>query len=116
RAGYLNDVDLEYIQGEGVVGDLAGVYFSRSGEIISLELNERMIAISHDIMRKIPVRIGVSWGLSKALPNLGAVRSGLINVLITDETAAREMLSLADADGLDASTPAIAAAARAESA
>ncbi len=102
RAGYLNDVDLEYIQGQGVVGDLAGVYYSRSGEIVPLELNERMIAISHEIMRKIPMRVGVSWGTAKGLANLGAARSGLINVLITDETAAREMLSLASADGLDA--------------
>ncbi|HEY8446098.1 MAG TPA: sugar-binding domain-containing protein [Thermomicrobiales bacterium] len=115
RAGYLNDADLDYIQGHGVVGDLAGVHYSRSGDIIHLELNDRMISISHDIMRQIPLRIGVSWGTAKGLANLGAARSRLLNVLITDETAAREMLALADEDGLDTPGAVAATATTAES-
>jgi DNA-binding transcriptional regulator LsrR (DeoR family) len=45
-------------------------------------------------MRKIPLRVGVSWGARKALANIGAARSGLINVLVTDENTADEMATI----------------------
>ncbi len=96
RAGYLNDADLDYIRGQGAVGDLCGVYYALDGSLCSLELNDRTVAVGGEVMRGIPLRVGVSWGTQKALANLGAVRSGLVNVLITDEAAAREMLRLLD--------------------
>jgi len=40
------------------------------------------------------MRIGVSFGLPKARPNLGAVRAGLINVLITDAASAKALLKI----------------------
>jgi len=92
RAGYLSDADLEYIQGQGAVGDICGSYFKRDGSPCSLELEERTIAASAEAMRAAPLRVGVGWGAAKALPSLGAVRAGLINVLILDEEAARETL------------------------
>lgn len=94
RTGYLDDEALEYIRGQGAVGDICGSYFSRDGSQVELEMNARTIAIEFDEMKAIPNRIGVSGGPNKALPNIGAVRAGLLNVLITDETTAREMLDL----------------------
>lgn len=96
RAGYLNDADLEYIQDQGAVGDICGSYFKQDGSPCSLELEERTIAASADAMRGAALRVGVGWGAAKALPSLGAVRAGLINVLITDEEAARELLRVLD--------------------
>ena len=57
-------------------------------------MNERTIAIGAEDMKGIPNRIGVSGGLHKVRPNIGAARSGLINVLITDHDAATEMLDV----------------------
>jgi deoxyribonucleoside regulator len=94
RAGYLNDTDLAFMRSEGAVGDICGSYFERSGKLCRTELNDRIIALEADAMRKIPRRVAVSCGAAKALPNIGAARSGLINTLITDEEAALEMLSL----------------------
>jgi deoxyribonucleoside regulator len=94
RTGYLNDADLDYIRGSGAVGDICGSYFSSDGSPVTLEMNERTIAISLEDMKRVPNRIGVSWGAHKALANVGAVRSGLLNVLITDEDTAREMLGI----------------------
>jgi deoxyribonucleoside regulator len=92
RAGYLNDMDLEYIRGQGAVGDICGAYFRQDGSPCSLELEERTIASSGEVMRRVPLRVGVGWGAAKALPSIGAVRAGLINVLVTDEECARAML------------------------
>lgn len=96
RTGYIDDADLEYIRESGAVGDVCGVYFSYEGLLVPLEMNERTIAVSPEVMREIPKRIGVSWGQEKAAANIGAARSGLINMLVTDEPTARKMLGLLD--------------------
>lgn len=94
RTGYLDDNDLAYIRDQGAVGDICGSYFSASGTPVPLEMNERTIAIEFEEMKDIPHRVGVSGGPHKALPNIGAVRAGLLNILITDEATARQMLDL----------------------
>ncbi|MDX6381020.1 MAG: deoxyribonucleoside regulator [Rubrobacteraceae bacterium] len=96
--GYLNDADLDYIRGNGAVGDVCGSYFSRDGSLIPLEMNERTVAVGFEDMRRIPHRIGVSWGVDRPLANVGAVRAGLLNVLITDEDAARRMVEILDSE------------------
>lgn len=102
RAGYLNDGDLAFIRGEGAVGDVCGSYFALDGTPCPLEMNDRTIALPAESMLRAGLRVGVSCGIEKALPNVGAARSGLVNVLITDERAAREMLRLVgDAGGED---------------
>lgn len=94
RAGYLTDLDLEYIQSQGAVGDICGAYFRQDGSPCPLELEQRTVAASAETMRAAPLRVGVGWGAAKALPSIGAIRAGLINVLVTEEECAREMLAL----------------------
>jgi DNA-binding transcriptional regulator LsrR (DeoR family) len=98
RTGYLNDSDLEYIRGRGAVGEVCGSYFLRDGSFCPVEMNERTIALDFESMVRVPTRIGVSWGVKKALANVSVARSGVVNVLITDEDTAREMLRLAEDD------------------
>jgi DNA-binding transcriptional regulator LsrR (DeoR family) len=100
RAGYLNDADLEFIQAQGAVGDICGSYFRQDGSPCSLELEERTIAVPAGVMREADLRVGVGLGSAKALPSLGAVRAGLVNVLIIDGEAAREMLRIADSEAV----------------
>jgi len=97
-AGYLNDSDLDYIRGQGAVGDICGTYYARDGSLVPLEMNERSIAIGSEGLLNIPGRIGVASGPEKPEGNIGAARSGLINVLITDEDTARKMLEILDSE------------------
>ncbi|CAA9466581.1 MAG: hypothetical protein AVDCRST_MAG02-3174 [uncultured Rubrobacteraceae bacterium] len=92
--GYLSDADLHYIRAQGAVGDICGTYYARDGSLVSLEMNERSIAIGSEELLGIPNRIGVSSGPEKPEASIGAARSGLINVLITDEGTARKMLEI----------------------
>lgn len=96
RTGYLNDADLEYIQGRGAVGEVCGSYFFRDGSLCTVEMNDRTIALDFESMLRVPIRIGVSGSVKKALANIGVARSGAVNVLITDEGTAREMLRLVE--------------------
>lgn len=94
RAGYLDDDYLKHIREHGAVGEVVGTYFSQNGDIVPLELNERIIGLDFEGLTGIPLRVGVSWGDQKVFANIGAARSGLINVLITDENAAKKMLDV----------------------
>ncbi|MFM9105306.1 MAG: sugar-binding domain-containing protein, partial [Chloroflexota bacterium] len=95
RAGYLNDADLEFIHDQGAVGDICGAYFRLDGSPCSLEIGERTIAVPAEVMRAVPLKIGVGYSGAKALPSVGAIRAGLIDVLVTDEECARSMLRIA---------------------
>ncbi len=98
RAGYLDDEDLEYIGGRGAVGEICGSYFSRDGSRVPLEMNGRTIGPDFEELRRVPTRVAMGWGVGKSLANIGAARSGLVNVLITDEGTAREMLEILNAE------------------
>jgi DNA-binding transcriptional regulator LsrR (DeoR family) len=95
-AGYLGETDLEHIRDQGAVGDICGVYFSTDGSRVDLEMNERSIAIEYDDLLGVESRIGVGSGPAKPVANIGAARSGLINVLVTDEETADGMLEYLD--------------------
>ncbi len=98
RAGYLDDEDLEYIGGRGAVGEICGSYFSRDGSRVPLEMDGRTIGLGFEDMKRAPTRVAMGWGVGKSLANIGAARSGLVNVLITDEGTAREMLEILNAE------------------
>lgn len=94
RTGYLNDADLDYIRAQGAVGDICGTYYARDGSLVWLEMNERSIAIGSEELLQVPNRIGVSSGPEKPAANIGAARSNLLNVLITDEDTASAMVDI----------------------
>ena len=79
------------------MGTSAASTFARDGSPVRLEINDRTIAIGFEGMRVIPNRVGVSGGPGKALTNIGAVRAGLLDVLITDQDTA-EMLGILNAE------------------
>jgi DNA-binding transcriptional regulator LsrR (DeoR family) len=104
RAGYLTDDDLAHIASEGAVGDVCGRFFKQDGAPCALELDDRIVALRRDVLLEIPLRVGVSSGIAKAHCNIGAARSRMINVLITDENAALEMIDLIESRHGDATS------------
>jgi hypothetical protein len=53
----------------------------------------------------VPNRVGVSSGAEKPRTNIGAARSSLLNVLITDEETAGKMLNILDEEDLSSADP-----------
>lgn len=92
QAGYVSEDDFLALQKQNMVGDICGRHFAVTGEIPDNDFHNRIIAIKpHDLLR-IPQRVAVAGGEHKVLPMLGALRSGLANVLVTNESAARRVL------------------------
>jgi len=91
-ANYVNREEILDIQEKGAVGDVCARFFSIDGELIPEIFQDRMIGISLYDLVNIPLRIGVAGGAAKIDPIIGALRSGLINILVSDTATIAEVL------------------------
>jgi DNA-binding transcriptional regulator LsrR (DeoR family) len=82
----------------GAVGDVCARFFDLSGREVRSVVAERVLAVTLDDLRAIPVVAGVAAGPEKALGILGALRGRIVDVLICDQAAARSVLTL-ETDG-----------------
>lgn len=94
QVGYLNENDIDNLNQEGAVGDVCLTFYSITGEIINSDFSNRAIAIPISIVKSIPKVVGVAGGIIKARAIYGALESQMINVLITDDQAAEEVIRL----------------------
>ncbi|MEZ4669397.1 MAG: sugar-binding transcriptional regulator [Anaerolineae bacterium] len=92
RAGFLSDEALADIRSDGAVGDVAWRIITESGELYPCDFNHRVIGITLEELRQIPTTIAVAAGMEKAQAVLAALRTGVIDVLITDNRVAEFVL------------------------
>lgn len=93
RAGYVTADALETYAAAGVVGDMAGRLFDMDGTERPQEINERVIGLTLDDLRDIPLAMAIAMGEEKVDAILGALRTGVLNVLVTDDRTARLVLT-----------------------
>ena len=94
RYGHLSAEDQKRLLQAGTVGDVSGRFFNIWGEPVSV-LDERLIAIKREELAHIPTVIGVASGQEKHDAIQGALRSGYIDVLVTDEKTAEVLVKAA---------------------
>lgn len=73
------------LQRLGAVGDICFRFFNADGQPIKSPLMKRVIGIDLDKLRNCKRVVGVAGGVQKIQAILGALRGGLIDVLITDQ-------------------------------
>ncbi|MFK4729936.1 sugar-binding domain-containing protein [Agromyces mediolanus] len=92
QGGYLERDDYAALSADGVVGDVATVFYRADGSSEGIPLNERATGPAFGVLRQAPRRICVVSGRAK-LPSLrGAIAAGLITDLIVDEGTARALV------------------------
>lgn len=96
QLGCITDNELADILAAGAVGNVCGVHYSIDGKVLEIDINRRVVGLDLQSLSKIPQAVGVSGGVQKAEGILGALRGHYVNVLITDESAARRILELAE--------------------
>jgi DNA-binding transcriptional regulator LsrR (DeoR family) len=102
-AGYLNERELAWLRDQGAVGHMAAQFYDINGRFLDVDFNQRSVGIGiKTLLGKDPV-IAVAGGEGKAEAILGALRGRYLNVLVTDDTAARRVLALGDAAGSESS-------------
>ena len=89
--GYLEAQELAALDAEGVVGDVATVFFRADGSSDRIALNERATGPHFDVLRRVPRRLCIVSGVSKVASLRGALAAGLATDLVIDESVARAL-------------------------
>jgi len=79
------------MQRRGAVGDICFRFYDADGQQIKSPLMKRVIGIDLDRLRTCKRVVGVAGGMQKMQAILGALRGGLIDILITDQRTAEAL-------------------------
>lgn len=89
--GYLDRDDYRSLRKDGVVGDVATVFYRSDGSWRDVALNARATGPDFDRLRKVARRVCVVSGEQKLATLRGALAAGLITDLVLDEVLARRL-------------------------
>jgi len=87
--------EAERARRRGAVGDILATPFDETGAFVDVGFTRRLLTIPFEDLKKVPVVAGIAGGRHKTQALLGALRSGYLNTLITDEDSARRVMALA---------------------
>lgn len=92
RAGLLPEETIEELKNLGAVGDIMSRYFDSQGRLVNSSLCQRVVGFPIQQLRRIHRRVGVAGGKAKFKAIQGALRGGYLNVLITDQETAKNLI------------------------
>lgn len=93
KTGRIDEEDLQSLKENNAIGDVFSHFFDIEGNICDSNLKGRLIAMPVKDLLKVPYSIGVAGGKVKSEAILGALRGGLINIIVTDSIAAESILN-----------------------
>ena len=89
---FLSSTDSMQLSELGAICHFCGHYLDRDGKPCSASINDRVIAISLQQFRKIPIRVGLAANANNAPAVLSCMQGRYINVLIVDEALAKNLI------------------------
>ncbi len=92
RGTIISQQVLDELKTAGAVGDISLRFFDEQGRFIRHPINDRVIGLEVNNIRKIPRVVALAGGSEKTQAVRGALKSGLIDVLITDEKTGKKLL------------------------
>ncbi|PXY23062.1 MULTISPECIES: sugar-binding transcriptional regulator [Prauserella] len=99
RSGILIDVlgrsEQRQLVANGAVGDISARFFDAAGHSVGGEVDERVVGLSLDELTAIPHRVAVSFGPHKVHALETALRTGLMNMVVTDVDTAKALTKAA---------------------
>lgn len=96
KAGFITAEEMVAMQQQAIVGDMGGQLFTEDGHVAEHAWNQRIIGLSLADMQQIPLTIAVAAGLPKAAAIVGALHTGAVDVLCTDDETARAVVTIAN--------------------
>ncbi|MDB5081543.1 MAG: deoR 1 [Chloroflexi bacterium] len=97
--------ELSVLRETGAVGDICLRFFDAAGVPVATPLNDRVIGMRLDQLRRVKRAVGIAGGKQKLNAIRGALQGGLINVLITDRFTAQELVANLDGTAMKATLP-----------
>ena len=101
RADCLSKEQAGDYRAAGAVGEIIGNYCDIQGRPVQSEVPNRLIGLSLEEHQRIPAVVAVAAEAGKSAAILGALRSGVVTVLITECRNAFEVLRLAGVTDLE---------------
>lgn len=83
---------LQDLKEKGGIGETLGRVFDKNGNTVESGFNDRIIGLSLDDLKKIPNRVCIIYDNYKVPAVKTALKTGLVNVLITDDNIAEQLL------------------------
>ncbi|MGA2512009.1 MAG: sugar-binding domain-containing protein [Candidatus Limnocylindrales bacterium] len=87
-SGFIGDPELAALAEAGAVGDVLGRFLSLDGRIALPSLDRRTIGLPLEELGAKALAVGVAAGPGRGPIALAALRSGCVNVMVTDEATA----------------------------
>lgn len=87
--------ELRMLASKGAVGDICLRFFDASGQPVLTPLNDRVISVELEQLRKVKRVVGVAGGRRKMAAIQGALHGRLVSVLITDAWTAGRLIEAA---------------------
>jgi lsr operon transcriptional repressor len=94
KEGNMSTTDLLRLRADSAVGDILGYFVNKEGQIIDCNIYDRLISTGPEKLKGFPNVIAVAGGVEKAEAIDAALKTGCINILITDEDTAKAILEL----------------------
>ena len=96
KNGILSKNDFLYLSMQGAVGDVLSHFIDKDGNLVHTNVEERLLSTPLDTLKKLDNVIGVAAGPSKVNAIRAALRGKYLDILITDEDTARQLIKPVD--------------------
>jgi DNA-binding transcriptional regulator LsrR (DeoR family) len=93
--GCFSAAEMSTMREAGAVGDILGFFFDLEGRPAGGGIGDRVVGLGADDLRAVPRVIAVSSEEGKARSVLGALRTGVVDVLVASIGTARQVLAAA---------------------
>lgn len=87
----ISEAEIDQLRALGAVGDVAMHFLDIEGAPVRSDLEQRVVGIGATDLARVPRRIAIAGGARKLQAILAALRSGHVNVLITDADTAESL-------------------------
>jgi DNA-binding transcriptional regulator LsrR (DeoR family) len=96
QMGCFSTLDMARTRKAGAVGDILGYFFDLEGEPVADSVRDRVVGLGSEQLRAIPQVVAMASEPDKHQAVLGALRTGIVDVLVTTLGTARWVLEHAD--------------------
>ena len=90
----ITDEEVNRVKAKGVIGDFLGHFFNNEGGFVETEFEARLVSIPLDTLAKIPKKVALAGGEDKTAVLCGALKTGMIDTLVTDESTGKSILEI----------------------
>ncbi|WMJ84737.1 sugar-binding transcriptional regulator [Oscillospiraceae bacterium LTW-04] len=92
KSGILSKNDLLYLKMQGAVGDMLSHFLDENGNLLNHDVEDRLISTPLETIKGLDNVIGVAAGNDKVAAIRAVLRGSYLDVLITDENTAHQLL------------------------